>query len=241
MKKFNVFKVIQLALLILMTVFSVALLMQPAVKQFVFASTPATILFFVVWIILLASFTFLLIDFSLIASIKLNYHNLYGVAYSDPLSGIPNRFSCDTIIEKYHGQPLPENVGCVMIDFSNLPKINQLYDHATGNQVLKDFSEILSIAAVSVCFVGRNGGNKFLAIFEDCSPDKLQIFLDRIQDRVTQYNQAPGAIAIEYRTGIARNAEEHLEYITKLISTANARISDSSVPANSADTSVERG
>ena len=36
MKKFNVFKVIQLALLILMTVFSVALLMQPAVKQFVF-------------------------------------------------------------------------------------------------------------------------------------------------------------------------------------------------------------
>ena len=103
MKKFNVFKVIQLALLILMTVFSVALLMQPVVKQFVFASTPATILFFVVWIILLASFIFLLIDFSLIASIKLNYHNLYGVAYSDPLSGIPNRFSCDTIIEKYHG------------------------------------------------------------------------------------------------------------------------------------------
>ena len=62
MKKYNVFKVIQLALLILMTVFSVALLMQPAVKQFVFASTPATILFFVVWIILLASFIFLLID-----------------------------------------------------------------------------------------------------------------------------------------------------------------------------------
>ena len=45
-------------------------------------------------------FIFLLIDFNLISTIKLNYHNLYDVAYSDQLSGIPKRFSCDTVIEK---------------------------------------------------------------------------------------------------------------------------------------------
>ena len=172
MKKFNVFKVIQLALLILMTVFSVALLMQPAVKQFVFASTPATILFFVVWIMLLASFIFLLIDFNLISTIKLNYHSLYDVAYSDQLSGIPNRFSCDTVIEKYYDKKLPENLACIMIDLANLPEVNSLYDHATGNILLKDFSTILSSASLSLCFVGRNGGNKFLAIFENGEQEK---------------------------------------------------------------------
>lgn len=72
----------------------------------VFSSRPATILFFVVWVLLLVSFIFLLIDFNLISTIKLNYHNLYGVAYSDPISGMPNRFSCDTVIEKYYDEKL---------------------------------------------------------------------------------------------------------------------------------------
>lgn len=164
MKKFNTFKIVQLILLIILTAVSLYMLMQPEVKQYIFDSTPATILFIIVWAVLLVTFIFLLIDFSLISSMKMDYHNLYDVAYSDPLSGIPNRFSCDTIIEKYYDKKLPDDIACVMIDLSNLPEINTLYDHRTGNKVLKDFSGILSTAAVSLCFVGRNGGNKFLAI-----------------------------------------------------------------------------
>lgn len=226
MKKFNTFKLVQLAILIILAIVSVGLLMQPEIKQYIFSSTPATVLFVIIWIILLVNFIFLLIDFNLISSIKLNYHNLYDVAYSDPLSGIPNRFSCDTIIEKYHDKRLPEDIGCVMIDLTNLPEVNALYNHTTGNKLLKDFSSILSTAAVSLCFVGRNGGNKFLAIFENCNSEKVQIFLDRIDDRVSQHNQAPDTIAIEYHTGIALNSEEHLQQITKLISLANNRIAE---------------
>ena len=224
MKKFNIFKIVQLSLLILITLISVYLLMQPEVKQYIFDSTPATILFIIVWAVLLVTFIFLLIDFSLISSMKMDYHNLYDVAYSDPLSGIPNRFSCDTIIEKYYDKKLPDDIACVMIDLSNLPEINTLYDHRTGNKVLKDFSGILSTAAVSLCFVGRNGGNKFLAIFENCTDEKLNTFLDRVTDRVDQYNQASDSISMEYRIGKAMNRDEHLEQITKLISLANSRI-----------------
>ena len=224
MKKFNTFKIVQLILLIILTAVSLHMLMQPEVKQYIFDSTPATVLFVIVWAVLLVTFIFLLIDFSLISSMKMNYHNLYDVAYSDPLSGIPNRFSCDTIIEKYYDKKLPDDIACVMIDLSNLPEINTLYDHRTGNKVLKDFSGILSTAAVSLCFVGRNGGNKFLAIFENCTDEKLNTFLDRVTDRVDQYNQASDSISMEYRIGKAMNRDEHLEQITKLISLANSRI-----------------
>ena len=224
MKKFNTFKIVQLILLIILTAISLYMLMQPEVKQYIFDSTPATILFIIVWAVLLVTFIFLLIDFSLISSMKMDYHNLYDVAYSDPLSGIPNRFSCDTIIEKYYDKKLPDDIACVMIDLSNLPEINTLYDHRTGNKVLKDFSGILSTAAVSLCFVGRNGGNKFLAIFENCTDEKLNTFLDRVTDRVDQYNQASDSISMEYRIGKAMNRDEHLEQITKLISLANSRI-----------------
>ena len=224
MKKFNTFKIVQLILLIILTAVSLYMLMQTEVKQYIFDSTPATILFIIVWAVLLVTFIFLLIDFSLISSMKMDYHNLYDVAYSDPLSGIPNRFSCDTIIEKYYDKKLPDDIACVMIDLSNLPEINTLYDHRTGNKVLKDFSGILSTAAVSLCFVGRNGGNKFLAIFENCTDEKLNTFLDRVTDRVDQYNQASDSISMEYRIGKAMNRDEHLEQITKLISLANSRI-----------------
>ena len=224
MKKFSTFKIIQLSLLIVLTLLSLYLLFQPQVKQYVFASAPATALFIVVWLLLLSGFLFILIDFHLIASIKLNYHNLYDVAYSDQISGIPNRFSCDTMIEKYSDQPLPEDIGCIMIDLTNLPDVNQLYDHATGNRLLKEFSSILSSASLSLCFVGRNGGNKFLAIFEHCDQTKVSTFLARIADRVAQHNQAPDAIAIEYHTGMALNSEEHMDQITRLISLANTRI-----------------
>ena len=221
---FNTFKIVQLILLIILTAVSLYMLMQPEVKQYIFDSTPATILFIIVWAVLLVTFIFLLIDFSLISSMKMDYHNLYDVAYSDPLSGIPNRFSCDTIIEKYYDKKLPDDIACVMIDLSNLPEINTLYDHRTGNKALKDFSGILSTAAVSLCFVGRNGGNKFLAIFENCTDEKLNTFLDRVTDRVDQYNQASDSISMEYRIGKAMNRDEHLEQITKLISLANSRI-----------------
>ena len=228
MKKFSTFKIIQLSLLVVLTLTSLYFLMKPQVKQYVFSSTPATILFIIVWIVLLASFIFLLIDFNLIASIKLNYHNLYDVAYSDQLSGIPNRFSCDTVIEKYYDKKLLENLACIMIDLTNLPEVNSLYDHATGNRLLKDFSSILSSASLSLCFVGRNGGNKFLAIFENGEQAKIDTFLARIADRVKQHNQSSDVIAIEYHTGVAMNSKEHIDQITNLIALANKRIYENS-------------
>lgn len=226
MKKLSILKIIQLSILAVLSLMSIFFLLSPEVKQYVFSTTAATILFALVWIMLVTSFIFLLLDFSVISSIKLNYHNLYEVAYSDPLSGIPNRFSCDVLIEKYIDQELPDNVGCIMMDLTNLPEINSLYNHATGNTLLKEFSKILSSASLSLCFVGRNGGNKFLAVFEDCDNEKLNNFLERVKARVAQHNQAADAVPIEYRAGSALNSEEHLSQITKLISLANHRIYD---------------
>lgn len=197
-EKFSTFKIVQLSLLVVLTLISFYLLMKPEVKQYVFSSLAATILFIVIWILLIASFIFLLIDFNLISSIKINYHNLYDVAYSDQLSSIPNRFSCDRVIEKYHDKELPDDLSCVMIVLSNLPQVNSLYDHTTGN--------------------------KLLAIFEHSERQKIDTFLARIEDRVNQHNQSSTAISIEYRTGIAVNSEEHMDQITELIALADKRI-----------------
>ena len=58
MKKLSVFKIIQLSILAVITLISVFFLLKPEVKQFVFSSSSATTLFFLIWIILIASFLF---------------------------------------------------------------------------------------------------------------------------------------------------------------------------------------
>ncbi|MFQ8897498.1 MAG: diguanylate cyclase domain-containing protein [[Clostridium] scindens] len=115
-----------------------------------------------------------------------------------------------------------------MIDLANLPEVNSLYDHAAGNRLLKDFSAILSSSALSLGFVGRNGGNKFLAIFEDCTQEKLDAFLARVSERVQRHNAKADSIDMEYKAGTALNSEEHLAKITGLIALANNRIYKSS-------------
>lgn len=223
MKKLSVLKMVQLTVLVILTAIGVCLLLNKDIKQFIFSNMAATILFATVWVILVVNFIFLLMDFSVISNLKLNYHNLYEVAFSDPLSGIPNRFSCDVLIEKYIDKDLPQSIGCVVIDLVNLAEINTAYNHATGNKVLSDFSTILSSASASLGFVGRNGGNKFLAIFEECNQEKLDTFLRRVDNKVDRHNDLPDTLPIKYRAGSALNSSEKFTQITKLISLANQR------------------
>lgn len=224
MKKLSLLKMVQLTVLVILTLVSICLLLNSDIKQYIFSNMAATILFAVVWIILIASFIFLLMDFNVISEMKLNYHNLCQVAYSDPLSGIPNRFSCDVLIEKYIDQDLPDSVGCAVLDLTNLPAINSEYNHATGNKLLSEFSTLLSSAAANHGFVGRNGGNKFLAIFEDCDQAKLNNFLESVESKVERHNASPKALPIEYKAGFALNSEEEFLQITRLIALANQRV-----------------
>ena len=224
MNQFKTFKVVQISALAALAVMSIIMLMRPDVKTYIFSTGPATTLFFLVWAVLILSFIFIIIDFATLAKIKKGDHTLYDAAYSDQISGIPNRFSCDTIIEKYFDMDLPEELGCIMIDLTNLGDINKQHNHKTGNQMIKEFSGILSSAALSLCFVGRNGGNKFLAVFEGCTKHDMYTFLQRVSERVETYNANPGAIPIQSSAGAAYNGEDKLNDITELIALANRRI-----------------
>jgi len=224
MKKLGILKIVQLTITILLTLVSLICLMTPGVKQFVFADGGATVLFFVVWVILIVNYVFILLDLRVIANTKLDFNSLYEAAYADPVSGMPNRFSCDVLIDKYRDEELPEDIGCVMIEMTNLPEINSKYTHSAGNKALKRFSAILTTASLSQCFVGRNGGNKFLAIFEKCDQAALDNFLASIDAGLASYQKEDGAVPISYRAGTALNSEERLRQITELIALANRRV-----------------
>ena len=178
------------------------------------------------WLALGLSFLFIYRDFHYFTSSRKDYRELDYAVHSDPLSGLANRFSCDVMIEKYLDKPIPENLGCIMFDLTNIHDTNKHYGHLKGNQLIRDFSSILHLASTNMCFVGRNGGNKFLALFEDGNTYKMDSFLKKLDQKIQLYNQDPASsLLIEYRYGIAFHEGEEVKTITDLIALSNRRIS----------------
>lgn len=176
------------------------------------------------WLALGVSFLFIFLDFNLLSTFKQDYRELDYVVHSDPIAGIANRFSSDALIDKYIDKKLPENIGCIMLELTNLKETNKLYGHVEGNQMIRDFSTILKLTSVNLCFVARNGGNKFLAIFEDCTAENLDTFIARVDRKVSSNNSEAGTHPIKYAYGISYNAEDDCEQITDLIALADKRI-----------------
>jgi diguanylate cyclase (GGDEF)-like protein len=163
-------------------------------------------------------------DFRTYAILQREYRELDLTVFSDPVTGMANRHSCDAFIEQYLDKYLPWDVGCITFDIINLADINRQHGHMTGNMAIREFSVILQTAATDVCFVGRNGGNKFLALFKNCTTrQKMEDFIKDVDERVTKYNEDAAHGEISYKYGIAFAEEEQVDTINELIALSNRR------------------
>lgn len=225
MKKLDVLKTIQLILFIILAGAGMLIILTDQELYQMIANDPhVRALCILLWVILVLSFLFIFIDFSFLYPLKKAYKNLDIAVASDPISGIANRYSCDSIIEKYLDKPLPDHIGCIMFDLTNIKDANQVLGHLKGNEMIHEFSGILQSSSVNLCFVGRNGGNKFLALFENCSTQKMDTFLSRVEKKVAAHNADSSLPAIQYQYGRAYQEGEKVQTITDLIALSNRRI-----------------
>lgn len=225
MKKFDMFKTIQLILFVILAGTGLLIILTDSALYRTIADDPhVRALCILLWAALVLSFLFIFMDFSLFSTFKRDYKELDYAVSSDPVSGIANRYSCDNLIEKYLDQPLPRDIGCIMFDLTNIREINRTLGHVKGNELIHDFSGILQASSINLCFVGRNGGNKFMALFENCSTHKLSLFLDRVESKVALYNADSASAPILYKYGTAYRENESVQSITDLIALSNRRI-----------------
>lgn len=225
MKKFDLFKTIQLVLFITLTGIGLYIIFTDGELYRLIADNPhIRTLCALLWAVLAVSFIFIFLDFTLFSTFKKDYRELDYAVSSDPVAGIANRYSCDTVIEKYLDKPLPADIGCIMFDLTNIQDINQAKGHLAGNELIRDFSSILHFASIDFGFVGRNGGNKFLALIENCTEEKLENFLEHVNKRVKDHNLKEDSTPICYKYGIAFHEDDSVNTITELIALSNHRI-----------------
>ena len=225
MKKFSIIKIIQLILmLVFLAVCAYFIFFRRNLFHDIAQDSDLRMVCGMLWGCFALEFLFIFQDFSIFSDYKRDFRELDFAVHSDPLSGLANRNGCESIIEQYLSRPLPKGVGCVMFDLTNIREINEKYSHVAGNMLIRDFSNILKMASVSLCFVGRNGGNKFLAVFEDSSMEQIEQFLARIEKKVCAHNEKKTNQPIAYAYGVA--LDEDVKDITELIALANRRIGE---------------
>lgn len=224
MKKFDLLKTVQLVIFVILAAVSLFKILTDS-KLYHLVATDAQIrtLCILLWLVLVLSFLFIFLDFSHFSSFKKEYRELDFAVSSDPVAGIANRYSCDTLIEKYLDKPLPDNIGCIMFELTNLRKVNKTYGHLEGNNLIREFSLILQTSSANMCFVGRNGGNEFIALFEDCDRKKLLSFLKQVSNKAAEHNETAKGAPIAYQYGIAFNEGHPGGSITELIALSAKR------------------
>jgi diguanylate cyclase (GGDEF)-like protein len=61
----------------------------------------------------------------------------------------------------------------IMFDLNNLKRANDTYGHAVGDQLITNFARLLRNAIPAKDFVGRYGGDEFIAIITQTTKKSL--------------------------------------------------------------------
>ncbi len=103
------------------------------------------------------------------------------LALNDELTGIPNRRYTQLKIRQaiQDTRHLGRSIGILMIDLDHFKQVNDSYGHELGDTVLQTASRTLANGLRPRDFLGRWGGDEFLAIVADVTDDQLVCLADR--------------------------------------------------------------
>ena len=212
-------KWVQLIVLSIITIISFTVLFSNSeLRKSLYSNRALFLLAAFMWGLLLFSFVCLLYDFMKMKFFVRESHALNKAAYLDKMTDLPNRNSLDTVFLMGSKDKDISKMGCSLIRISNLPKINDEKGHDYGDRAIQAFSYILESVGDNYGFVGRNGGNEFLAIIENCDAQKMDAFLRSIKSELAEYNGAPNSpVYIEIKYVYTLNSELNLGTFTELI------------------------
>ena len=227
MRKLDQAKTIELFLYIL---FAVICFYQIAIASDIYSQIASDrnvmLLCMFLWFSLFLSFACIFLDFSLYSKQNQNFASLTDAANTDSVAHIANRYSIDAIIDAYAERGIPREMGAAMIELTSLKDVNAKYGRVEGNNLIRAFSILLSMASLDECIVGRNGGNRFIVLYEKSSDLLLSVFLERLADKVGEHNKNTTNHPISYEYGTAHAKADDISSITRLIALSSNRLSE---------------
>ena len=128
--------------------------------------------------------------------------------YLDEATGLPNKNKCEEILEGSDGGEEISGVYAVCVfDLNNLRTINNSLGHDKGDEYIRSFAVQLRKAVPEEYFVGRNGGDEFLAILRGLNREEVEACMKHIRTQTAEYSRQHPEMPISYAGGYALSTE----------------------------------
>ena len=122
-------------------------------------------------------------------------------AYLDVHTGLPNKSKCEELM--HNSEFINSSVACIMFDLNNLNLANDTLGHSVGDQMISNFARLLRNAVPTKDFVGRYGGDEFIAIIYDTSKENVEQIIQNLNNQIDEFNELGSAYRISYAYGCA--------------------------------------
>lgn len=219
-------KTIQLILLIILeAVFFIILVTNKELRSNVFTDMGLFTLCLITWILFIIILLSLFFDIYQLRSFSILNRELQQLAYIDNKTGIPNRTSLDILFNSYSTEEALQNVGCCLFTIENLNILNESVGRKAGDEMIQNFCTILEETGDKYGFVGRNGGNEFIMVINNCTNELIETFYITLDNRLKLYNDENALAPIIVKRAYTLNSEEgHTSFSRLLTATYNKLI-----------------
>ena len=109
------------------------------------------------------------------------------MAFIDPLTGLYNRWSMRSYLEKIVGKYASGEIGYVSVaigDIDFFKKTNDTYGHDAGDMVLKELAKVFLEVMGKEGKVCRWGGEEFLFVFPGMDMEEVQLLMSDLLDDI---------------------------------------------------------
>jgi diguanylate cyclase (GGDEF)-like protein len=109
-------------------------------------------------------------------------------AATDSLTGLPNRRAVQEALKRMTAQAgrTLSPMAVLVLDLDHFKQINDTYGHDQGDAVLAAVGEVLGRSLRTSDFVGRNGGEEFIALLPDTSADGALEAAEKLRDAISR-------------------------------------------------------
>ena len=130
------------------------------------------------------------------------------ISHRDALTGLANRrqFDADlaTEVERAHRYERP--LVLIMLDLDHFKRINDVYGHQRGDEVLQDVAAMLTTGLREIDTAYRYGGEELCVLMPECTAQAGAEAAERIRARVAESFGWATTTAVSISAGVAQLA-----------------------------------
>lgn len=102
----------------------------------------------------------------------------------DELTGVLNYRAFEQRLEQLLKQPMVHSVSLIMMDIDHFKRVNDVYGHVAGNEILRQLAGVLQANVRDGDIVARYGGEEFAAILPNAALPEAKKVAERLRETV---------------------------------------------------------